>query len=77
MRYLAVLSLFILASFNICYAEDTVACTSTCPDGKVVVSYADGNNTTCVCEPAAEMDETVADPNADAEGSPEPAQNVE
>jgi|GEM_PF-3324205 len=35
-------------------AEDS--CQQPCPDGKVRISFADGNHTTCLCvEPGSEM----------------------
>ena len=46
-------------------AEDEMSCSDACPDGKRLVSYADGNNTTCVCVDEASMDETVPDPSVD------------
>lgn len=42
---------------------DSVDCSGTCPDGQVMVSFADGNNASCICQNAAAMDATVADPN--------------
>ena len=40
-----------------------VDCSSSCPDGQSLVSFADGDNVTCVCQPAANMDATVANPD--------------
>ena len=45
--------------------EQPVACDSSCPEGKVMVSFADGNNATCVCQEPAAMDPTLPDPNAE------------
>ena len=40
-------------------AEDTQA--EACPEGKVMVTFADGNAVTIVCvDPGSEMDETVS-----------------
>ena len=47
------------------WADDSVDCGTSCPSGKVMVSYADGNNATCYCQDAAAMNETVADPDVD------------
>ena len=42
-----------------CFAADSVDCSASCPDGKKLVSYSDGNTITCSCVDAAVMDETV------------------
>ena len=42
--------------------ESQVACDTTCPDGKVMSSFADGSDVTCLCVDSAAMDPTVADP---------------
>ena len=44
-------------------AQQPVDCSSSCPDGQVMVSFTDGNDVTCICQTAAEMDPTVADPD--------------
>ena len=42
--------------------ESQVDCNTTCPSGKVMSSFADGNDVTCLCVDSAAMDPTVADP---------------
>ena len=44
-------------------AQQPIDCSSSCPDGQVMVSFTDGNDVTCLCQPAAEMDPTVSDPD--------------
>jgi hypothetical protein len=50
---------FVFCAPALSAADEQVDCSASCPTGEVMVSYADGNNTTCVCVPAALMDETV------------------
>lgn len=65
MRF-APLVLFLLSS-ALCAlpaaAQEATDCSSGCSDGKVMVAYADGNSTSCVCTEPAEMDPTIPDPN--------------
>lgn len=60
--------MFLFLSPLTAYADgEPIDCSESCPDGQVMVSFADGNNATCICEPAAEMEPTV--PNPDVQGS--------
>lgn len=49
-----------LAPFH-AMAEGEIDCASSCPDGKTLVAYADGNNTACICFDDAEMSPTERD----------------
>ncbi len=44
-----------------------VDCAGSCPEGQVMVSFADGNTATCVCHEAAAMDPTVPEPEPEGE----------
>jgi hypothetical protein len=59
MKFLMVLALGVLFIPRVCLADQTVDCSSDCADGEVLVSFADGNNATCLCMPAAQMDAEV------------------
>ena len=65
---LSVLSFLILAlsltisSIAIAEEGQPVDCSASCPDGQVLVSFADGNKVTCICQEPAEMEPTVPDP---------------
>ena len=41
------------------FADEEVACSTSCPDGESVASYADGNTLSCSCVTDAEMEQTV------------------
>ena len=56
-----------LVSAASCLAADAVDCSGSCPDGKKLVSYSDGNTITCSCVDAATMDETVEQVIPDAD----------
>jgi hypothetical protein len=45
------------------FAQEAIDCSAACTDGKVMVAYADGNSTSCICTEAAQMDPTIPDPN--------------
>lgn len=49
------------------------SCEEPCPEGQVLVSFADGNNVDCICtDPGAAMnDNTTENPEGDGSG-PEP-----
>ena len=51
-------------------ATDEVACDYSCPEGQVLISYADGNNVHCSCAQAAQMDATVEDASVQSGGEP-------
>ena len=61
----ALLAVMLLPFTAFADQSDQVDCASTCDEGKRLISYADGNNTTCVCVEEATMDATVADPDVD------------
>ena len=55
MRLSALISISLSIMFSlapVAWAE--VDCNSECPDGKVKVSFADGNHTSCMCVDASE-----------------------
>jgi len=56
------LPLFIFLLQGVAFADSEVDCSSSCDDGKVMTSYADGNDVTCLCVESAQMDPTVSDP---------------
>ena len=58
---------FSLCSAGFSFAEDSVDCSSSCPDGKKLVSFLDGNSISCSCVDTATMDETVPQEIADSE----------
>ncbi|MCO6431661.1 MAG: hypothetical protein J5J00_12435 [Deltaproteobacteria bacterium] len=53
------------------WADSEVACDSSCPAGKVMTSYADGNSVTCMCVDDAQMEPTVPDPNVPTGDDPD------
>lgn len=56
------ITLFLLLAPLPVYAEgEEIDCSASCPEGEVLVSFTDGNDVTCICQPAAEMDPTVPD----------------
>lgn len=62
-RSLSIALFLCFTTFNSALADDSQAdCNSTCPSGKVMSSFADGDDVTCLCVEAATMDPTVADP---------------
>ena len=59
MKYVIfVLSLLVLCLWGtaLAVAESEVDCSSSCPEGQVLVNYVDGNASTCVCTPTVESD---------------------
>ncbi len=55
---LLVTSMFLVASSA--FASGGESCSQTCPSGQVLVSFADGNNATCMCQDiGATMTDTV------------------
>ena len=61
-RLILALATIIVITSGAAFAE-TADCTGSCPSGQVMVSFADGNNVSCVCKPEAAMDETVGNPD--------------
>ncbi len=59
------LVLFVVLVPQICLADSEVACDEGCPSGQTLISYADGNNTSCTCANEATMDATVPNPDVD------------
>ena len=64
------LSIVLCLGAGLAHAEDQVACDASCDAGKVMTSYADGNQVTCVCVDEAQMDPTVADPDVPTDIDP-------
>lgn len=60
LRKVLIIALFAALPATQALADDPNYCTEECPDGKVKVSFSDGNKATCVCvEPGPGMQETV------------------
>jgi len=70
-RVLVVTLGFVLSFNSMAMAEGQVDCTSSCPSGEVMTSYADGTDVACLCVESATMIPTVPDPNVPTGADPD------